>query len=642
MSYRNQYSGSPWQQGGPPFGVGSYNQSYGGYNDQYGGVSHQMMNTGYSRSQGYGGGMYGGGGMGQMRNMGYGSGPSPSRHYMNDRMGGRSLPRGQLPRKRLPQRKSSYDRRVAKPRRRRDSRGGSKGRHDRSEDEDDDETYNPEEPTDDISDIDCDMFECWKSSDEDGEPKDEKAGAKENGEAEANEEEKEPLICYVCKVKCSTRERLTKHQNSKSHTSKIEELLAIRREKKKDTTDDDKKDKDSTDDRKKSSRKPGNWCTVCECAFSGNFLAHRRTKEHRKKRDKKYPKCRPCRLGFSSSEEYRDHYKSEEHKQRSAEFHYLKNLASGSDEDEAAIEPVKIIEEEKPETVEKMEEDTAEIKEEKADGEAAAEDKEKDKTEDATQGDDAKEKEDAKEESKEKEKKEEKEKDKEEKKEPKKSKPKEPKSVGQSFVISVQGYYCKLCHKFFKDVTVAKSKHCRSIMHSEAFKKAMAEAIEQEEERQKLAEEQDKQDREAAEAAELAAEIAAVERAAKEAIKKELAAKKASQSKDQDVEMKDVSDSSKDKGGRDGNANEDGIENGLKDDGKMMMKVKKQKNLMIKVRKRKLVKKNLLRKSKKKLKRKLHQVQQLDVDEGVVEGAKGVKTFVTRMCNFRHAEHVMV
>ncbi|XP_035225254.1 3'-5' ssDNA/RNA exonuclease TatD-like [Stegodyphus dumicola] len=63
----------------------------------------------------------------------------------------------------------------------------------------------------------------------------------------------------------------------------------------------------------------------------------------------------------------------------------------------------------------------------------------------------------------------------------------------------------------------------------EEFKKAMAEAIEQEEERQKLAEEQDKQDMEAAEAAELAAEITAVELAAKEAIKKELAAKKASQ-----------------------------------------------------------------------------------------------------------------
>lgn len=568
MSYRNQYSGSPWQQGGPPFGVGGYNQNYGGYNDQYG-VS--MMNTSYSRNQGgYGGGMYGGSGMGQMRNMGYG-GPSPSRHYMNDRMSGRSLPRGPLPRKRLPQRTPTSgprskrpniesDRRAVKSRRHRDSRGGSKSRHDRSDEEEDD-TYNPEEPTDDASDVECESFEIWKCSDED--EAGEKLETKQNGEQETEATEggekdskksgddapKKSYLCYVCKVKCSSKEVLDKHNGSKNHVDKIEELITIRREKRKDSSDDKK---DSEQDRKKSSRKPGSWCTVCECAFNGNFLAHRRTKEHRKKRDKKYPKCRPCRMGFSSSEEYRDHYKSEDHKQKSAEFHYLKNLASGSDEDEAAIEPVKIKEEEE-EVVEKME---VEIKSEVKESEAT-ETKDQDKNEETSE-EKEKEKEDKKEE-------------KEDKKEVKKSKPKEPKSVGQSFVVSVQGYYCKLCHKFFKDVSVAKSKHCRSIMHTDAFKKAMEEAIEQEEERQRLAEEQDKQDREAAEAAERAAEIVAIERAAKEAVKKEAAAKRAGVKKDHDVEMKDVSDDAhknedvkEEKG--DEAAEEANVENGVKDD----------------------------------------------------------------------------
>ncbi|GFT38738.1 uncharacterized protein TNCV_1499151 [Trichonephila clavipes] len=91
--------------------------------------------------------------------------------------------------------------------------------------------------------------------------------------------------------------------------------------------------------------------------------------------------------------------------------------------------------------------------------------------------------------------KEDKKEEKDDKKEVKKPKPKGPKSVGQSFVVSVQGYYCKLCHKFFKEVSVEKSKHCRSLMHTEAFKKAMEEAIEQEEERQRLAAEQDKQNK---------------------------------------------------------------------------------------------------------------------------------------------------
>ncbi|KAG8192363.1 hypothetical protein JTE90_029094 [Oedothorax gibbosus] len=496
------------------------------------------MGSGYSRNQGgYGvGGGYGGG----MRNMGGYGGPSHSRPYMNDRMGGRSMGRGQLPRKRLPQRSPASGPRSKRPniesdrhrdgksRRHRDSRGDSKGRHTRSEEEEDD-TYNPEEPTEDISDAEYESFDLWKCSDDDGEVV-VKAEPKQNGEQEESAEgadktdeaaTKKVHLCYVCKVKCSTKEVLVKHNNSKTHVDKIEELLTIRREKK-DGTSDDKKDDDH--DRKKLSRKPGNWCTVCECAFNGNFLAHRRTKEHRKKRDKKYPKCRPCRMGFSSSEEYRDHYKSEDHKQKSAEFHYLKNLASGSDEDEAAIEPVKIKEEEYEE-VEKMEEETEEKAEIKED-EEAAEDQEKNE-----EGADEKEKDG-----------EEKKEDKEEKKEVKKPKPREPRSVGQSFVISVQGYYCKLCHKFFKDATVAKSKHCRSIMHTEAFKKAMEEAIEQEEERQKQAEEQDKLDKEAQEAAERQAEIAAIERAARDAIRKEAAAKKAGTKKDEDVEMKDVSE----------------------------------------------------------------------------------------------------
>ncbi|GFW03924.1 hypothetical protein TNCV_2050401 [Trichonephila clavipes] len=74
---------------------------------------------------------------------------------------------------------------------------------------------------------------------------------------------------------------------------------------------------------------------------------------------------------------------------------------------------------------------------------------------------------------KDKEKEKEKEVEKEEKddqKEVKKPKPKEPKYVGHLFVVSVQGYYCKLCPKFFKEVSVEKNKaFCRCIMHTEAF-----------------------------------------------------------------------------------------------------------------------------------------------------------------------------
>uniref|UniRef100_A0A2R5LB89 Putative transcriptional regulator icp22 n=1 Tax=Ornithodoros turicata TaxID=34597 RepID=A0A2R5LB89_9ACAR len=56
------------------------------------------------------------------------------------------------------------------------------------------------------------------------------------------------------------------------------------------------------------------WCTVCELNFDGSFLEHRRTEEHKRKRDQKYPKCHPCSMGFANSKQYELHCSGNFHK----------------------------------------------------------------------------------------------------------------------------------------------------------------------------------------------------------------------------------------------------------------------------------------------------------------------------------------
>ena len=42
-------------------------------------------------------------------------------------------------------------------------------------------------------------------------------------------------------------------------------------------------------------------------------------------------------------------------------------------------------------------------------------------------------------------------------------------AVGQDHVIAVTGFFCKLCHKFYKNEDMARSVHCRSERHFDKY-----------------------------------------------------------------------------------------------------------------------------------------------------------------------------
>lgn len=64
---------------------------------------------------------------------------------------------------------------------------------------------------------------------------------------------------------------------------------------------------------RKSSQKGKGWCTVCEIHFDDSYLDHRRTEDHKIKRNEKYPKCHPCSMAFHNRKEYEHHCGSDFH-----------------------------------------------------------------------------------------------------------------------------------------------------------------------------------------------------------------------------------------------------------------------------------------------------------------------------------------
>ncbi|XP_076320966.1 uncharacterized protein LOC143230749 isoform X2 [Tachypleus tridentatus] len=221
-------------------------------------------------------------------------------------------------------------------------------------------------------------------------------------------------------------------------------------------------------------RKSGFYCTVCECEFGGSFLTHRRTKEHKKARDKKFPRCGLCFKTFNDPVDYKKHEKTEEHKKRLVQYAIKKELFGSDDDVFISIDASRFFEEEKEKENEKQQE------------------LEKDKSKENTEEKEEQKASEAKDENAEVEKGEENPENEEEKTEEKEVEP-----VGQTYVVEINGYFCKVCHKFYKDENIAKVSHCKSKMHHERHEKLLI-AIEKKEARKKAAEEANRREEEEA------------------------------------------------------------------------------------------------------------------------------------------------
>ncbi|XP_022253791.1 protein starmaker-like isoform X2 [Limulus polyphemus] len=160
------------------------------------------------------------------------------------------------------------------------------------------------------------------------------------------------------------------------------------------------------------------YCTVCEREYHGSFLQHRRTsKEHRKNRDRKYPKCRLCRKSFNSPLELKQHHKTTNHKNLTKRPGEKNATKSDDDTDYVTLDATGIFEDENKKEVTQCNQDTDSEREENVDELKDEDDDDDDKP------------------------------------------------VGQVYVVKVEGFFCKICHKFFKDSHSATITHCKSEEH---------------------------------------------------------------------------------------------------------------------------------------------------------------------------------
>uniref|UniRef100_A0A8C5WDS4 Matrin-type domain-containing protein n=1 Tax=Leptobrachium leishanense TaxID=445787 RepID=A0A8C5WDS4_9ANUR len=147
------------------------------------------------------------------------------------------------------------------------------------------------------------------------------------------------------------------------------------------------------------------WCNVCQIHFSSDLIEHRRTREHKLAKHSLRPFCTVCSRHFKTPRKFVEHMKSPEHKQKTQEPWTLEET-----DELITVDAVGCFEEED----DNEEEEEEGISEDDASG--------------AT----------------------------------------ECVSVSvlpADFIVPVEGYLCRLCHKFYPSDSAARLSHCKSLTH---------------------------------------------------------------------------------------------------------------------------------------------------------------------------------
>lgn len=193
-----------------------------------------------------------------------------------------------------------------------------------------------------------------------------------------------------------------------------------------------------------SSRSKDNTCNICNWSYSTTYMVHCQSLDHKRRAKLVNKGCLLCKTGkFKNYPEYVKHLDSSKHKQKKEELNrdldakkrLSEQVKTGKQQEETAVK--------EKNTGNKVKH---EVNIEKDYQDAAVEDV---KMDDVADGDcDSFSKAD--------------------------TLVYDPNvSVGQEHVISVTGYFCKLCRKFYNNETMAKVTHCKAEAHFEKYRDAL-------------------------------------------------------------------------------------------------------------------------------------------------------------------------
>ncbi|XP_046389686.1 zinc finger protein on ecdysone puffs [Ischnura elegans] len=294
------------------------------------------------------------------------------------------------------------------------------------------------------------------------------------------------LFCHVCQKHMWDEHSFENHLKGRAHQlmmTKLEDSYRIKVELMRHELKVAEQQREIELERMKRQGKKINtsreYCMMCDLQFFGNLLVHRKTVRHQKLKAFLHPRCIPCNKEFATRVEWDKHRLTPYHLKKAAESRKvgsddddfdLGDLVNsenfGDDEFDEKDIPVRTREEEEEEIVEI---DKGKAKEEREDKEKA-DDGDADKNETPQNA--------------------------ESPHKMLKYNPDVP--VGQKLLKQVNGYYCRLCRRFFLHEEHAFQLHCRTLSHFSnysALLKAKARAAEARE-RKEAKEENEKKNNE--------------------------------------------------------------------------------------------------------------------------------------------------
>ncbi|XP_026199633.1 cdkn1a interacting zinc finger protein 1b [Anabas testudineus] len=223
------------------------------------------------------------------------------------------------------------------------------------------------------------------------------------------------LHCHVCKLTCRSLQVFQEHMSGPEHLKKLQEI-----------TNSICLNVHSLQDR---GRRPDTrrWCDTCQTHFSCDVIAHRRTKQHKMCKQLCRPFCPVCKRHFRTPRKFVEHMKSPEHKQQV-------QLEEAQEEELITVDAVGCFEEEDEEEEEEEEEEEVDVADEQ-DEDVLKEEEEEKMLETA------------------------------ESEETDRGEYDPHTTYGNRFVVSVSGFLCRLCNKFFYRETTARHTHCRTHTH---------------------------------------------------------------------------------------------------------------------------------------------------------------------------------
>ncbi|XP_041370947.1 glutamic acid-rich protein-like [Gigantopelta aegis] len=259
-------------------------------------------------------------------------------------------------------------------------------------------------------------------------------------------------FCHLCNLDCRNQQGFKGHMESDRHRDRLDEIGNLHKRTSQEIAGRMKAQEHLR--KLEQINRPG-FCKLCDSEIPILFQRHRLTTIHKKREQQVHRGCGWCNVkNFKNFSDVLNHRKTRKHRENEKKF----GNREGIDKNRARSPIEKKVTKRRDDVSKSKESKKDEIKREGGDRSKSSSRREGDSSRDVSPKEQDKKKIPTKTNSAEKE----------------DSGPKydADTAVGQNFVVSVTGFFCKLCHKFYNNETAAKVTHCKSQPHFDKWKKA--------------------------------------------------------------------------------------------------------------------------------------------------------------------------